>query len=136
MLGLKSDQGDAFHDALDSHGIDEDDNNDDEDMSSVTGELTEILQDHMSTIDPAIQYKDVLLLFRFNDHDLPFELFVVTVVIGFCDLYKNIPLLKATAARLCGPFFGGLFKLASPTESTAGGYEVSMWRALWNDLFS
>ncbi|KAL8189194.1 hypothetical protein R6Q57_028760 [Mikania cordata] len=31
---------------------------------------------------------------------------IVTVVIGFYDLYKNIPLLKATAARLCGPLFG------------------------------
>ncbi|XP_072999653.1 uncharacterized protein [Typha latifolia] len=31
---------------------------------------------------------------------------LVTALIGFYDLYKNIPLLKATAARLCGPFFG------------------------------
>ncbi|XP_047334206.1 uncharacterized protein LOC124937917 isoform X2 [Impatiens glandulifera] len=103
----------------------------------------------------AIHYKDVLILFRFNDPDLPFELrniilcdlrlltllesglpswviffqsypvfshlyrpwmcplaralyvfiSVVTVLIGFYDLYKNIPVLKATASRLCGPLF-------------------------------
>lgn len=28
---------------------------------------------------------------------------VVTVLIGFYDLYKNVPVLKATASRLCGP---------------------------------
>ncbi|KAJ9560913.1 hypothetical protein OSB04_006073 [Centaurea solstitialis] len=103
----------------------------------------------------ATEYRDVLLLFRFNDRDLPFELkeiivsdlrlltlleaglpswviffqsypvfchiyrpwmcplaralyvviSIVTVVIGFYDLYKNVPLLKATASRLCGPLF-------------------------------
>ncbi|XP_028753958.1 uncharacterized protein LOC114713468 [Neltuma alba] len=101
------------------------------------------------------QYKDVLILFRFNDHDLPFKLrevivsdlrlltlleaglpswviflqsypgfcnlyrpwmcplarilyaliSVVTVIIGFYDLYKNVPVLKATASRICGPLF-------------------------------
>ncbi|CAK9205630.1 unnamed protein product [Sphagnum jensenii] len=30
---------------------------------------------------------------------------VVTVLIGFYDLYKNVPVLKATAAHLCGPLF-------------------------------
>lgn len=30
---------------------------------------------------------------------------LVTVIIGFYDLYKNVPLLKATAASLCGPLF-------------------------------
>ncbi|KAL1812928.1 hypothetical protein ACET3Z_022993 [Daucus carota] len=99
------------------------------------------------------QYKDVLLLFRFNDRDLPFKLrdiitsdlrlltllecglpswviflqsypvfchfyrpwmcplartlyvliSVVTVLIGFYDLYKNVPVLKAAASRICGP---------------------------------
>ncbi|KAM7275886.1 hypothetical protein ACFE04_017752 [Oxalis oulophora] len=29
----------------------------------------------------------------------------VTVLIGFYDLYKNVPLLKATASRMCGPLF-------------------------------
>lgn len=29
----------------------------------------------------------------------------VTVLIGFYDLYKNVPVLKATASRLFGPFF-------------------------------
>ncbi|CAN4103679.1 unnamed protein product [Withania somnifera] len=103
----------------------------------------------------ASQYKDVLLLFRFNDRDLPFKLrdiilsdlrllrlleaglpswviflqsypvfcniyrpwmcplarcfyvviSVVTVLIGFYDLYKNVPVLKATASSLFGPFF-------------------------------
>lgn len=28
---------------------------------------------------------------------------IVTVLIGFYDLYKNVPVLKATASRLCGP---------------------------------
>ncbi|KAF2947180.1 uncharacterized protein [Oryza sativa Japonica Group] len=100
-------------------------------------------------------YKDVLILFRFDDHDLPFRLkevilsdvrlltlleyglpswviflqsypvfcktyrpwmcplaralyvlmSIVTVLIGFYDLYKNVPMLKATASRLFGPFF-------------------------------
>lgn len=30
---------------------------------------------------------------------------LVTVIIGFYDLYKNVPLLKSTAARICGPLF-------------------------------
>ncbi|XP_019438649.1 PREDICTED: uncharacterized protein LOC109344355 isoform X2 [Lupinus angustifolius] len=101
------------------------------------------------------QYRDVLLLFRFNDHDLPFKLreviisdlrlltlleaglpswviflqsypvicnlyrpwmcplarllyvliSFVTVLIGFYDLYKNVPVLKATASRISGPLF-------------------------------
>ncbi|KAG2716896.1 hypothetical protein I3760_03G149100 [Carya illinoinensis] len=101
----------------------------------------------------ATHYSDVLILFRFNDRDLPFKLgkiimpdlrlltlleaglpswviflqsypgfchlyrpwmcplarvlyvmmSVVTVLIGFYDLYKNVPVLKATAFRLCGP---------------------------------
>lgn len=103
----------------------------------------------------ATQYKDVLILFRFNDRDLPFKLkqviifdlrlltlleaglpswviflqsypvfcnlyrpwmcplarilyvmiSVVTVLIGLYDLYKNVPMLKATASHLCGPLF-------------------------------
>ncbi|TVU28700.1 hypothetical protein EJB05_20230 [Eragrostis curvula] len=100
-------------------------------------------------------YKDVLICFRFNDHDLPFRLkevilpdvrlltlleyglpswviflqsypvfckiyrpwmcplaralyvlmSIITVLIGFYDLYKNVPMLKATASRLFGPLF-------------------------------
>lgn len=103
----------------------------------------------------ATEYRDVLLLFRFNDRDLSFKLkeiimsdlrlltllesglpswvlflqsypgfchlyrpwmcplaralyvmiSLVTVLIGFYDLYKNVPVLKATASRLCGPLF-------------------------------
>ncbi|XAR55327.1 hypothetical protein NMG60_11035371 [Bertholletia excelsa] len=103
----------------------------------------------------ATENKDVLILFRFDDRDLPFELkkiimsdlrlltlleaglppwviflqsypgfchlyrpwmcplartlyvliSLVTVIIGFYDLYKNVPVLKATASRLCGPLF-------------------------------
>ncbi|KAK9285107.1 hypothetical protein L1049_024292 [Liquidambar formosana] len=103
----------------------------------------------------ATEYRDVLILFRFNDRDLPFKLrqiimsdlrlltllesglpswviflqsypgfchiyrpwmcplaralyvliSFVTVLIGFYDLYKNVPVLKATASRLCGPLF-------------------------------
>ncbi|KAI4305750.1 hypothetical protein L6164_029097 [Bauhinia variegata] len=30
---------------------------------------------------------------------------LATVIIGFYDLYKNVPILKATASRLCGPLF-------------------------------
>jgi hypothetical protein len=106
-----------------------------------------------SNFDPAI-YKDVFIVFRFNDHDLPFSLknvimsdlrllrlleyglpswvmflqsypvfckiyrpwmcpmarvlyvliSTITVLIGFYDLYKNVPVLKATALRLFGPF--------------------------------
>ncbi|KAK9281180.1 hypothetical protein L1049_004075 [Liquidambar formosana] len=100
-------------------------------------------------------YKDTLLLFQFNDKDLPFKLrkiitfdlrlltllesglpswviflqsyplfckvyhpwmrplvrtlymliSLTTLMIGFYDLYKNVPLLKATASHLCGPLF-------------------------------
>lgn len=110
--------------------------------------------DSENTIE-AKQYEDVLILFRFNDRDLPFKLrqiimpdlrlltlleaglpswviflqsypgfchlyrpwmcplaralyvliSIVTVLIGFYDLYKNVPVLKATASRLCGPLF-------------------------------
>ncbi|KAI3968988.1 hypothetical protein MKX01_001465 [Papaver californicum] len=105
-------------------------------------------------VEPA-HYKDVLILFWFNDLDLPFKLrdiimhnlrlltlleaglpswviflqsyplfchlyrpwmcplvralyvliSIITVLIGFYDLYKNVPVLKATASRLCGPLF-------------------------------
>ncbi|KAJ4975104.1 hypothetical protein NE237_000210 [Protea cynaroides] len=101
----------------------------------------------------ATQYRDVLILFKFDDPYLPFKLrpiimsdlrlltllesglpswviflqsypvfcklyrpwmcplaralyvlvSVVTVLIGFYDLYKNVPLVKATVSRLCGP---------------------------------
>ncbi|XP_044466013.1 uncharacterized protein LOC123196175 [Mangifera indica] len=101
----------------------------------------------------ATQYRDVLILFRFNDPHLPFKLrkiimsdlrlltlleaglpswviflqsypgfchlyrpwmcplaralyvliSAVTVLIGFYDLYKNVPVLKAAASRFCGP---------------------------------
>ncbi|KAH7688729.1 hypothetical protein IHE45_03G050700 [Dioscorea alata] len=111
--------------------------------------------EHELLIFESTNYKDVLILFRFNDHDLPFRLkdiimsdlrlltlleyglpswviflqsypvfckiyrpwmcplaralyvliSIVTVLIGFYDLYKNVPLLKATVARLFGPFF-------------------------------
>lgn len=107
------------------------------------------------SVSAATTYKDVLILFRFNDPYLPFKLkeiimvdlrlltlleyglpswaiflqsypvfcqiyrpwmcplaralyvlmSVITVLIGFYDLYKNVPLLKATASRLFGPFF-------------------------------
>ncbi|KAL0444359.1 UNVERIFIED_CONTAM: hypothetical protein Slati_2158600 [Sesamum latifolium] len=106
----------------------------------------------------ATLYHDVLILFRFDDANLPFKLrdiimsklrlltlleaglpswviflqsypgfcrlyrpwmcplaralyiliSVVTVLIGFFDLYKNVPLLKATASHLCGPLFDWL----------------------------
>ncbi|KAI3992708.1 hypothetical protein MKX01_021669 [Papaver californicum] len=103
---------------------------------------------HTESTAEATQHRDVLILFRFNDHDLPFKLrqiimsdlrlltllesglpswviflqsyplffhlyrpwmclvarafyvliSVVTVVIGFYDLYKNVPVLKATVS--------------------------------------
>ncbi|KAG8488367.1 hypothetical protein CXB51_016377 [Gossypium anomalum] len=60
----------------------------------------------------ATEYRDVLLLFRFDDRDLPFKLQqIITPDLShnccnwFYDLYKNVPVLKATAARLCGPLF-------------------------------
>ncbi|KAL1562371.1 hypothetical protein AAHA92_04959 [Salvia divinorum] len=106
------------------------------------------------TLQPSM-YRDVLILFRFDDRDLPFKLryvimsdlrlltlleaglpswviflqsypvlchlyrpwmcplaracyvliSIITVLIGFYDLYKNVPLLKATASRLFGPLF-------------------------------
>ena len=34
---------------------------------------------------------------------LYFLISFVTVLIGFYDLYKNVPVLKATASRICGP---------------------------------
>ncbi|KAL9252782.1 hypothetical protein AKJ16_DCAP06172 [Drosera capensis] len=111
--------------------------------------------DHLESTIEATEYKDILILFRFKDGDLPFRLrdiivsdlrlltlleaglpswviflqsypvlcklykpwmcplarvlyvlvSVVTVLIGFYDLYKNVPLLKATASHLFGPLF-------------------------------
>ncbi|THU70237.1 hypothetical protein C4D60_Mb08t22890 [Musa balbisiana] len=111
--------------------------------------------EHASLVFEATTYKDVLILFRFDDHDLPFKLkeiimadlrlltlleyglpswviflqsypvfcqiyrpwmcplaralyvliSITTVLIGFYDLYKNVPILKATASSLFGPFF-------------------------------
>lgn len=111
--------------------------------------------EHASLVFEASTYKDVLILFRFDDHDLPFKLkeiimadlrlltlleyglpswviflqsypvfckiyrpwmcplaralyvliSITTVLIGFYDLYKNVPILKATASSLFGPFF-------------------------------
>ncbi|KAL9229345.1 hypothetical protein vseg_004822 [Gypsophila vaccaria] len=111
--------------------------------------------DYYETSIESTEYKDILVLFRFNDRDLPFKLrdivmsdlrlltllesglpswviflqsypvfchlyrpwmcplaralyvviSVATVVIGFYDLYKNVPLLKATASHLFGPLF-------------------------------
>lgn len=102
-----------------------------------------------------VDYKDVLIIFKFDEAWLPFELKKVitsdlrllrllesglpswviffqsypifcqmycpwmrplartlyilisttTVLIGFYDLYKNVPVLKATASRICGPLF-------------------------------
>ncbi|KAF8105237.1 hypothetical protein N665_0161s0036 [Sinapis alba] len=110
--------------------------------------------DGENIVEPT-QYKDVLVLVRFGDRDLPFKfrevimadirlltlletglpswvlflqsypgfchlyrpwmclfartlyviISIITVVIGFYDLYKNVPVLKATASRLCGPLF-------------------------------
>ena len=112
------------------------------------------MSDCEETLQPSM-YRDVLILFRFDDRDLPFKLrdiimsdvrlltlleaglpswviflqsypvfchlyrpwmcplaracyvliSVITVLIGFYDLYKNVPLLKATASRLFGPLF-------------------------------
>ncbi|XP_042066029.1 uncharacterized protein LOC121809461 isoform X1 [Salvia splendens] len=106
------------------------------------------------TLQPSM-YRDVLILFRFDERDLPNKLryiimsdlrlltlleaglpswviflqsypvfchlyrpwmcplaracyvliSIITVLIGFYDLYKNVPLLKATASRLFGPLF-------------------------------
>ncbi|XP_038901388.1 uncharacterized protein LOC120088275 [Benincasa hispida] len=117
--------------------------------------VPEIHDTNCQDVVEATQYKDVLILFRFNDRDLPFKLkqvimsdlrlltlleaglpswviflqsypvfchlyrpwmcpfaralyvlvSVITVLIGFYDLYKNVPLLKAAASRLCGPLF-------------------------------
>uniref|UniRef100_A0A7C8Z868 Uncharacterized protein n=1 Tax=Opuntia streptacantha TaxID=393608 RepID=A0A7C8Z868_OPUST len=111
--------------------------------------------EHCENAIEATEYRDVLILFRFDDRDLPFKLrdiitndlrlltllesglpswviflqsypvfchayrpwmcplaralyviiSIATVVIGFYDLYKNVPLLKATASRLFGPLF-------------------------------
>ncbi|XP_031490730.1 uncharacterized protein LOC116257864 isoform X2 [Nymphaea colorata] len=113
------------------------------------------LVNEKSLLFDATLYKDVFVLIKFNDRNLPFRLrqiimsdlrlltllesglpswaiflqsypvfcqfyrpwmrplarilYVVvsfmTVLIGFYDLYKNVPVLKLTAARLCGPFF-------------------------------
>ncbi|KAL0301762.1 UNVERIFIED_CONTAM: hypothetical protein Sradi_6453000 [Sesamum radiatum] len=106
------------------------------------------------TLEPTL-YRNVLILIRFDDRDLPFKLkdiimsdlrlltlleaglpswviflqsypvfchiyrpwmcplarvlyvliSIVTVLVGFYDLYKNVPLLKATASSLFGPLF-------------------------------
>ncbi|KAG5076760.1 hypothetical protein AAZX31_20G051200 [Glycine max] len=122
----------------------------DDTLETTQDDIVETTQD--DTVE-ATQYSDVLLSFRFDDHDLPFKfrevivsdlrlltlleaglpswviflqsypvlcnlyrpwmcplarllyflISFVTVLIGFYDLYKNVPVLKATASRLCGP---------------------------------
>lgn len=117
--------------------------------------ISSCITDDDNLLFEATHYRDVLILFRFNDRDLPFKLkqiimsdlrllrlleaglpswviflqsypvfchfyrpwmcplaralyvliSIITVLIGFYDLYKNVPVLKATAARLCGPLF-------------------------------
>ncbi|WOL06656.1 hypothetical protein Cni_G15390 [Canna indica] len=117
--------------------------------------LSSCESDNVSLIFEATTYRDVLILFRFDDHDLPFKLkeiimsdlrlltlleyglpswviflqsypvfcqiyrpwmcplaralyvliSITTVLIGFYDLYKNVPVLKATASSLFGPLF-------------------------------
>ncbi|XP_074588712.1 uncharacterized protein LOC141844571 isoform X2 [Curcuma longa] len=123
--------------------------------TSVSSTLSGSESDDRCLVSEANTYRDVLILFRFDDHDLPFKLkeiimsdlrlltlleyglpswviflqsypvfcqiyrpwmcplarafyvlmSIITVLIGFYDLYKNVPILKATAARLFGPFF-------------------------------
>ncbi|KAJ4840057.1 hypothetical protein Tsubulata_048988 [Turnera subulata] len=123
-------------------------------VNGMSGSFETYISDCGSTIE-AKRYHDVLILFRFNDRDLPFKLreivmsdlrlltlleaglpswvlflqsypgfchlyrpwmcplvralyvliSIVTVLIGFYDLYKNVPVLKASASRLCGPLF-------------------------------
>ncbi|XP_059661127.1 uncharacterized protein LOC132307404 [Cornus florida] len=125
-----------------------------ENFDSPTHSQTSYASDCEDAVEDT-QYRDVLILFRFNDRDLPFKLreiimsdlrlltllesglpswviflqsypgfshlyrpwmcplaralyvmiSFVTVLIGFYDLYKNVPVLKATASRLCGPLF-------------------------------
>lgn len=133
-LGLSSDEADSETAEILSHNSD--------------------LSDCEETLQPSLN-RDVLILFRFDDRDLPFKIrdiimpdlrlltlleaglpswviflqsypvfchlyrpwmcplarfcyvliSIVTVLIGFYDLYKNVPLLKATASRLFGPLF-------------------------------
>lgn len=123
--------------------------------TSVSSTLSGSESDDGCLVFEANTYRDVLILFRFVDHDLPFKLkeiimsdlrlltlleyglpswviflqsypvfcqiyrpwmcplarafyvliSIITVLIGFYDLYKNVPILKATAASLFGPFF-------------------------------
>ncbi|KAL1821758.1 hypothetical protein ACET3Z_016627 [Daucus carota] len=125
---------------------------DDENFSSPIPSHVRYASDCEEAIEDT-QYRDVLILFRFNDHDLPFRLkeiitsdlrlltllesglpswviffqsypvfckfyrpwmcplvralyvliSIVTVLIGFYDLYKNVPVLKAMASHFCGP---------------------------------
>ncbi|CAH9072752.1 unnamed protein product [Cuscuta epithymum] len=126
-----------------------------ETIGSTHGSQSSYYSSESEDIVEATQYKDVLVLFRFNDCELPFKLkdiimsdlrlltllecglpswaiflqsypgfcrlyrpwmcplarflyviiSVITVLIGFYDLYKNVPLLKATASHLFGPLF-------------------------------
>ncbi|KAL0405318.1 UNVERIFIED_CONTAM: hypothetical protein Slati_3845700 [Sesamum latifolium] len=65
-------------------------------------------------LEPTL-YRDVLILFRLLPYYRPWMcplarvlyvlISIVTVLVGFYDLYKNVPLLKATASSLFGPLF-------------------------------
>ncbi|XP_047341243.1 uncharacterized protein LOC124944939 [Impatiens glandulifera] len=151
---LDSSVGEVFYDAIEGlprNGNEEDESIFDENLYYKNVKYDSDCEDAVEPTD----YKNMLILFRFNDHDLPFELkdiiisdlrlltlleyglpswvlffqsypvfchlyrpwmcplaralyvliSVVTVLIGFYDLYKNVPVLKATASRLCGPLF-------------------------------
>lgn len=146
--------GEIFYDAVEGlprNGNEEDESIFGENIYYKGGKYESDCEDAVEPTD----YKNMLILFRFNDRDLPFELkdiiisdlrlltlleyglpswvlffqsypvfchlyrpwmcplaralyvmiSVVTVLIGFYDLYKNVPVLKATASRLCGPLF-------------------------------
>ncbi|MCI12732.1 hypothetical protein A2U01_0033839, partial [Trifolium medium] len=50
--------------------------------------------------------------------------------------------LAVICTRICNilgeawQFLSSIVQLASSSEATVSSYEVSMWRSLWNDLFS
>lgn len=60
----------------------------------------------------------------------------IRLVLGFCSLVGYLCTLTYELVGDLLLFASSLFNLTRNVESTVSSYEVSVWRSLWNDLFS
>lgn len=60
----------------------------------------------------------------------------IRLVLGFCSLVGYLCTLTYELVGDLLLFASSLFNLTRNVESTVSSYEISVWRSLWNDLFS